>query len=861
MPSSPEYPPSGEDLIPFCRNALQTGRQALQEKYLAGGSPASLLHGTARLVDRVLRHLWHSNGMDRRLALIAVGGYGRGELYPASDVDLLILLPEADHDHHAPQLETLVGMLWDIGLEIGHSVRTIEQCLAEAARDITIQTSLLEARFLCGNRDLFARFAAAFAAQLDALAFFHAKRLEQEERYAKYQDTPYALEPNCKEHPGGLRDLQIIRWVGRTAAQARSWRELSRQGFITPLEARHLASTENFLRRIRIGLHLIAGRREDRLLFDHQEALAKSLGIAATAYRRASEVLMQRYYRNAKRITQLNTLILLELADRLERRPTTAPAIIDADFQVEQDLLDIRSSDLFERKPGALLTSFLSLSQHPELKGMTARCLRALWHARHHIDAAFRRDPANRASFLALFKTQRGLTHQLRRMNQFDILGAYLPAFGRIVGRMQHDLFHVYTVDQHILQVIRNLRRLSLPEFAHEYPEHSRLMAAFPEPWRLYLAALFHDIAKGRGGDHSRLGMRDAHRFCRNHGIGRDDTALIVFLVEHHLTMSLIAQKRDLTDPEVIRRFAALVGTEERLTALYLLTVCDIRGTGPKVWNPWKAKLLDDLYRLTRPLLTGESRTPPGGIEERQEEARSKLRLRGLRPGVEDALWREFDTAYFLRHDGDEIAWHTQQLYHRLAPEAPLVRARMNPAGAGLQVMIFVRDQPELFARICGFFARLGFTIVDAKIHTTRHGYALDSFALLDPEHQMPYRDMLGLIEHSLGEELERLPPLVPPPRVRLSRRARHLPLKPEVSIRADEDGKHHLLSIVAADRTGLLYAIALVLARHGVSVHGAKIMTLGERVEDTFLVSGAELGQTPTLVQLEQELLEILRV
>ncbi|WP_284155206.1 [protein-PII] uridylyltransferase [Sulfuricystis thermophila] len=854
-------PAPSSDLIAFCRDQLRTQREALQQRYLAGGHPAALLHGTARLIDRVLRHLWRTAGMDRQLALVAVGGYGRGELYPASDVDLLILLPEDAGENHTPQLESLIGMLWDIGLEIGHSVRSIGECLSEASRDITIQTALLEARFLCGDRALYERFHTAFATQLEPLAFFRAKRLEQEERYAKYQDTPYALEPNCKEHPGGLRDLQIILWVGRAATGAIGWQALARQGIVSALEARQLAGTENFLRRVRIALHLIARRREDRLLFDHQEALAKSLGIAATTHRRASEVLMQRYYRNAKRITQLNTLILLDLAARLEQRRAVAPIAIDADFQIDQNLLDIRSDDLFERQPAALLKSFLLLSQRPELKGMTARTLRALWHARRHIDAAFRRDAANRASFLALFKTQRGLTHQLRRMNQFDLLGAYLPAFGRIVGRMQHDLFHVYTVDQHILQVVRNLRRLSLPEFAHEYPEHSRLMAEFPDRWRLYVAALFHDIAKGRGGDHSQLGMRDARRFCRAHGISRDDTALIVFLVEHHLTMSLFAQKRDLTDPEVIRRFAALVGTEERLTALYLLTVCDIRGTGPKVWNPWKAKLLEDLFRLTRPLLTGESRISSGGVEERQEEARGKLRLRGLRSGIEDALWREFDTAYFLRHDSDEIAWHTQQLYHRPAPDTPLVRARMNPAGAGLQVMIYVRDQPALFARICGFFARLGFTIVDAKIHTTRHGYALDSFALLDPEHQMPYRDMLSFIEHELADELTRLPPLSSPPQARLSRRVRHMPLAPEVSIRIDENGRHHLLSIVAADRTGLLYAIALVLARHGITVHGAKIMTLGERVEDTFLISGAELGQTASLVQLEQELLETLKI
>jgi [protein-PII] uridylyltransferase len=854
-------PAPSADLIAHCREELRAGRASLQQRYLAGGHPAALLSGAARLIDRVLRHLWRTAKMDRRLALVAVGGYGRGELYPASDVDLLILLPDAGGDSHASQLEALIGMLWDIGLEIGHSVRTVEQCLEEAARDITIQTALLEARFLCGQRALFERFSAAFAAQLDPLAFFKAKRLEQEERYAKHHDTPYALEPNCKEHPGGLRDLQIILWVGRAATGARGWRALARHGVISPLEAQQLARAENFLRRVRIGLHLIAQRREDRLLFDHQEALAAQLGMRPTAHRRASEALMQRYYRNAKRITQLNTLFLLEMDERLERRAPAAPCVIDEDFQALHELLDIRDDALFARRPQAILRSFLLLSQRPALKGMTPRTLRALWRARGRIDAAYRRDAENRANFLALFKTERGLTHQLRRMNQFDILGAWLPAFGRIVGRMQHDLFHVYTVDQHILQVIRNLRRLALPEFAHEYPEHARLMAGFPERWRLYLAALFHDIAKGRGGDHARLGMRDARRFCRAHGIAEKDAALIEFLVEHHLTMSLYAQKRDLADPEVIRRFAAIVGSEERLTALYLLTVCDIRGTSPHVWNPWKAKLLDDLYRLTLPLLSGARRAAPGGVEERQEAARSKLRLRGLRPGSEEALWREFDTAYFLRHDSDEIAWHTLNLYRQPAPEKAVVRARMNPAGAGLQVMIYTRDQPELFARLCGLFARLGFTIVEAKIHTTRHAYALDSFALLDPERQMPYRDMLSLIEHALSEELTHLPPLAPPPRTRLSRRARHMPLTPEVTLRSDESGRHYLLSVAAVDRPGLLYEIARALARHGIAVHGAKIMTLGERVEDVFLISGAELAKTATLVQLEHELLEILRI
>jgi [protein-PII] uridylyltransferase len=446
-------------------------------------------------------------------------------------------------------------------------------------------------------------------------------------------------------------------------------------------------------------------------------------------------------------------------------------------------------------------------------------------------------------------------------MNQFDILGEYLPAFGHIVGRMQHDLFHVYTVDQHILQVVRNLRRFSLPEFAHEYPYCSRLMAAFPERWRLYVAALFHDIAKGRGGDHSKLGVGDAKRFCQSHGLSKTDTALIAFLVEQHLTMSAFAQKQDLTDPDTIRRFADIVKTEEQLTGLYLLTVCDIRGTSPKVWNVWKAKLLEDLYRMTRRLLAGEKVAPLAGLEERQEDARRLLRLRGLRPGVEATLWEQLDTAYFLRHDSEEISWHTQILYHRTNSAEPVVRARINPAGAGLQVMIYTGDQPELFARICGFFARLGYSIVDAKIHTTRHGYALDSFVLLDPGNQLPYRDMIGLIDHDLAEHLKLQPALGAPTAGRISRQVRHVALTPEVSIRADESSKNYILSVTAADRSGLLYAIALVLARHGVALSSAKIATLGERVEDTFLISGVELGKTATLVRIEQELLDTLQI
>ncbi|MDP2825800.1 MAG: [protein-PII] uridylyltransferase [Sulfuritalea sp.] len=852
------------ELAARARQRLSAGQQTLIAAWREKKHGQALLSGRAALVDNVLQEIWTALAMPENCVLAAVGGYGRGDLYPGSDVDLLILLPDEHTATHepctAPQLEQLIGLLWDIGLDIGHSVRSVGQCLDEAERDITVKTSLLDARYLAGARALYDDFEQSCNAALEPAVFFTAKQLEQAERYAKFSDTPYSLEPNCKESPGGRRDLQVIQWVARAAGIGDDWQSLTRAGLITEPEVRQLERVDRLLSDLRIELHLLAGRREDRLLFDHQEKLASAMGIGPTETKRASEVLMQRYYQNAKLVTQLNALVMQVLADRLLPARQGPPVIIDADFQMVREQLDVREEDVFQRHPRAILECFLLQMQRSELKGMTPRTLRALWRAQGCIDAAFRRDPENRALFLKLFQ-QKHLIHPLRRMNQYDILGRYLPAFGHIVGQMQHDLFHVYTVDQHILEVMRNLRRFAMPEFAHEYPFCSRLMTGFENRWLLYIAALFHDIAKGRGGDHSRLGRKDAARFCREHGIAGDDAELVAFLVEQHLTMSQVAQKQDLADPEVILAFAKKVGDLRRLTALYLLTVADIRGTSPKVWNAWKGKLLEDLFRMTASVLKGTAVLQLTGVAERQEEARRILRYHGLRPDVELELWSQLDTGYFMRHAAEEIAWHTRTLYHRPANKEPVVRARLNPMGDGLQVMVYVPDQALLFARLCGFFARLGYSIVDAKIHTTRHGYALDSFVVFAFGATQAYRDMIGLIEHGITEQLNRQPPLPAPVSGRLSRQVRHFPVTPEVEIRADERGSQYLMSISAADRPGLLYAIARVLGQHGVTLHTAKIATLGERVEDVFLISGKELAQTATLVRLEQDLLTALQV
>ncbi len=843
------------------RAFLQSGRRDLRAQFSRLSSPSRMLRAHARLIDRTLTSLWKSAGMPRDSALVAVGGYGRSELFPYSDVDILILIEREPQPREKELLEVLVGLFWDVGLEVGHSVRTLEACVEAATLDITVQTSLLEARLICGSRKLFGQLASVMQANLDSESFYGAKRLEQEHRHAKHQDTPYALEPNLKEAPGGLRDLQTIQWIASASGIGKRWSDLELHGLISRAEAVELGRNEELLKELRIRLHYLASRREDRIVFDYQTALAGQMRCTATGTRRASEVLMQRYFRAAKAITQLNTILLQNLGARLSERRLPQPRVLNERFQVRGELLDARSEKLFDTEPSSILESFLLMQQHQELRGMTAPTMRALWRARRHIDPKYRRNPLHKLLFLQILQQPRGIVHEFRRMNQYGILGRYIPEFGRIVGQMQHDLFHVYTVDQHILMVVRNLRRFTMPELAHEFPLASQLMSGFDRRWLLYVAALYHDIAKGRGGDHSTLGAVDARRFGRVHGLAPDDIDLVTFLVTHHLTMSSVAQKQDISDPDVIKSFAAAVQTERRLVAIYLLTVADVRGTSPKVWNAWKAKLLEDLFRSARHLLTGGELKLDSAVADTQAEAMRLLRLYALSDSVKDRFWAQLDTAYFLRHDAQEIAWQTRNLHYRVDSPKAVVRARLSNFGEGLQVMIYTPDRKELFARICGYFERANFNIVEAKIYTTRHGYALDTFLIMGRGKAAHYRDMISLIETELAQELEADTAFGPPVRGRISRRVRHFPVTPSVDIRPDERGTLYVLSLVASDRPGLLYGIARVLARYNINLRSAKINTLGDRAEDVFLVAGESLSNQRVVLMLEQDLLEELHV
>ncbi|MFY3384986.1 [protein-PII] uridylyltransferase [Paracidovorax sp. MALMAid1276] len=851
------------------RDAYRQDKAALLTALQATGASTRgirvLLRKLSTLAGDLLQTLWLRAELPADMALVAVGGFGRNQLFPYSDVDVLLLMPDGAEPEASSSLRTrlegFIGSCWDAGLEIGSSVRTVAECLAESAGDVTVQTSLLESRLVCGDAALYARFQRKFRARINPQAFLVAKTLEMRQRHNKYDNTPYSLEPNCKESPGGLRDLQMILWVSQAAGLGSNWAELAASGMATAFEVRQIERNEALLCLIRARLHAAAGRHEDRLVFDLQTAVAESFGYrsvspdGARLPMRASECLMRRYYWAAKAVSQLSQILLLNIEERLN--PSThEPRPINERFFEKAGLIEVASDDLYQRDPHAILETFLLYQTTVGLKDLSARTLRALYNARGVMDSAFRRDPVNRANFMRILQQPSGITHAMRLMNQTSVLGRYLWAFRGIVGQMQHDLFHVYTVDQHILMVLRNVRRFFMAEHAHEYPFCSQLAGGWDKPWLLYIAALFHDIGKGRGGDHSQIGAVEVRRFCRQHGVDREDARLIEFLVSEHLAMSRIAQKEDLSDPDVIASFARRVGNERYLTALYLLTVADIRGTSPKVWNAWKGKLLEDLYRATLRTLGGRAPDAAAEIEARKREALVLLALSALPFEAHKALWATLDVSYFMRHEAADIAWHTRHLSRHVGTPRAVVRARQSLAGDGLQVMVYAPDQEDLFARICGYFDRAGFSILDARVHTANNGHALDTFQIVASDQAGHYRELTHMVESDLVRVIEEGGPLPEPARKRVSRRVKSFPVAPRVTLRPDEKAQRWLLAISASDRAGLLYLVARVLAQHHLSVQLAKVSTLGERVEDTFLVQGPELQNNARQIQIETELL-----
>ncbi|MCC5860381.1 MAG: [protein-PII] uridylyltransferase [Gammaproteobacteria bacterium] len=846
------------------REALATESARMEQAFRDGVAVEALVAGRAALVDAVLVAAWQSSAgaLVDTAALVAVGGYGRGELHPGSDIDLMVLLPDTGSDGHEADIGGFITLLWDIGLEVGHSVRTVEQCAAEAGRDLSVVTTLMEARRLCGPASLVEAMLERIDPRhmWDSAAFFRGKVQEQQTRHHRYHDTGYNLEPNVKGSPGGLRDIQVIGWVAQRHYGTRRFEDLVALGVLSPGQLEIFRRGLAFLWKVRWGLHLLTGRREDRLLFDHQVRLAKLLGYEDASFTLAVEQMMQRYYRTVMELSRLNEMLLQLFEEAILQDPEARPRILNANFQVRNGFLAVRDDEVFNRDPSALMEIFLVLEQTPEIRGVAAQTIGLIKRSLHLIDEAFRQNPRNQRLFMEILRAPQGVTRQLRRMNLYGVLGLYIPAFGRIVGRMQFDLFHVYTVDAHTLFVVENLRRLALPRFDHDHPEHSRIMQALPKPEVAYLAGLFHDIAKGRGGDHSELGALDAEAFCLAHGLSPYDARLVAWLVRQHLVLSLTAQKKDISDPEVIAEFARLVGDETHLDYLYVLTVSDVRATNPKLWNSWKASLFHELYQQTRRALRRGLENPIDVdqlIDETQREARALQRTAGVEGAAAEAVWAHFTREYFLRHQPAEIAWHTGLLAAHAEDAGPLVALKAEPVSGATAVMVCSPYELDSFARVTAVLDELGLNIVDARIVPMADGRSLDTYTVLGADGSPIAEDFMDGIATRLArglaaEDLSRVNVTRRPPR---QVRAFNTPV--EIRYAEDTGAGRTVLELVAADRPGLLYRVGRVFRRYRVDVRNARIATVGERAEDVFYVT--DRAGHPLSPALKQELTEAL--
>jgi len=845
LDSLPAALDGGEDRIGAFRQALASGDADLRRRFEDDEPIEALVRDRARMVDVVLRHAWslHATPDDKDVALIAVGGYGRGELHPCSDIDVMILLPKTGLGGEHDGIERFLTFLWDIGLEVGHSVRTIDDCQRESVSDVSVATTLIEARLLTGPDFLFQAMRRALGQDnvWSSKAFFEAKVAEQQTRHHRYHDTAYNLEPNVKASPGGLRDIQTIGWVAKRHFGAETLDELVEHGFLTGAELRKLRTAQAFLWKARFALHVINGRREDRLLFDHQIRLAKMFGYEDATYTLAVEQFMQRYYRTVMDVSLLNEMLLQLFREAILDDGEAEILPLNPRFQVRNDYLEVTSDDVFARHPSAILELFRLMQEHPGLLGVRATTIRALGRHLWLIDEEFRQNPRNHRLFLEFMRAPQGVTHELRRMNLYGVLGRYIPAFGRIVGRMQYDLFHAYTVDAHTLFVVRNLRRLSLPRFAHEFPALSRLMEKLPKPELAHLAALFHDIAKGRGGDHSELGAVDAEAFCLEQGLSRYDARLVAWLVRNHLLLSLTAQKKDISDPKVIQEFAQAVGDQTHLDYLYLLTVADVRGTNPKLWNSWKSSLFHDFYERTKRALRRGLEAPIDREELVAETRSAALELttrHGLAPAQVEAVWTRMNDGYFLRHTPAEIAWHTRLLAEREPGDAsPLVSVREATERGGNSVLTYMPHRQHNFARTTATLDQMGLNILDARITPLHGGLSLDTYLVLeDTGTPIADRHRAHEIEQRLWRVLQ-LPEDATAPAVtrRAPRQVRMFSTPTQITFTEDPLHKHTILELIAGDRPGLLSEVGKVLLAEKVDVVTARIMTIGERAEDVF--------------------------
>ncbi len=857
------------EYLKIYKRHLDKGLQALIEQFQKGTSISQLLKARSSLMDHILITSWQQYAVNPDCALIAVGGYGRHELQPFSDIDILVLLSESDVQTQA--LESWLAFLWDIGLEVGHSVRTLEQCETLAQADITIATSLMESRYLCGAKTLYKKLNTLVEADnfWPSEQFFNAKVREHRERHKKFKDTSFNLEPNIKSNPGGLRDIQVMQWITLKHLKSNSLHHLIERNILTRREYRNLISHQQFLRRVRFALHALTGKREDRLSFEHQKKVAEWLGYEDDENKLAVEYLMQNYYRAVMAIRNLNELFIqIFEQEYLSSQLNSESTVLDEDFFIQNKRIGTDNPELFKQKPHTLIKIFTYIALDPEIRQIQAKTLRQIRSSQQIINKDYRNNTKNIAAWLEFLSSRQITSRGFALMKRTNVLGALVPIFAKIEGQMQFDLFHAYTVDEHTLFLLRHIIRYNKPECQHEFPICSDIVRELADPTVLHLAAIFHDIAKGRGGDHSELGAIDALEYAKSMGLNLQTAKLISWLVKNHLIMSLVAQRKDISDPEVIETFAKRIPDVLHLELLYVLTVSDIRATNPTLWNSWKESLLKELFLATKYYLS--QATPRTNQQEMLQDTRQQVLeqfVKSEKP-IEPVreLLQELGDEYLLRYHPEQIIWQLEQLLAQpLFKEnnQPYVAIKNHRSQAGTEIFIAINDQADLFAAIASVLCQNHLNIQAATLFTSPKGLCLDTFIVLDEQGQpLSYQERIDEIQNNLIQQLSDISNI----RLEVSRalpsRYKHFNVPTLITFSHDKATNLTILELAALDRPALLAKIGQAFRDCQVKIHSAKIVTLGEKVEDTFMISKTNdkpITDTTELAQLKQHIIELL--
>ncbi|MBD1555958.1 bifunctional uridylyltransferase/uridylyl-removing protein GlnD [Vibrio sp. S9_S30] len=831
------------------RHELERFSRDQKEEFLSHHPVTDLVLGRSEYMDMLLTRLWEYYGFDHieKLSLVAVGGYGRGELHPLSDIDILILNGSPLQDEVKTKVSEFITLLWDLRLEVGHSVRTVAECEEVGKGDLTVATNLQEARLICGCEDAFHRLKMLIHSETfwPSEVFYQAKIQEQKQRHARFHDTTYNLEPDIKSSPGGLRDIHTLSWVARRHFGATSLFEMSRYGFLTDAEYRELLECQDYLWRVRFALHIELKRYDNRLTFAHQLQVAEHLGFTGEG-NKPIEMMMKEFYRTLRRVAELNKMLLKLFDQAIINKGEQLPAdILDADFQRRGPLIEARKPALFQARPETILDMFLHIANDSSIEGVAPATMRQLRTARRRLNKFLHTIPEAREKFMDLVRHPNALHKAFSLMHRLGVMSAYLPQWSQIVGQMQFDLFHVYTVDEHSMRLLKHIHTFS---FAKNHAKHPICCEVYPRIQKkelLIIAAIFHDIGKGRGGDHSEIGAVEAYDFCIEHGLSKPESKLVSWLVKHHLLMSVTAQRRDIYDPEVVTGFAKKVRDEEYLEFLVCLTVADICATNPELWNSWKRTLLAELFYSSQRALRRGLENPVDvrdRIRHNQHLASAMLRKEGFTAREIEVLWQRFKADYFLRHTHKQIAWHGEHLLRLESKEQPLVLLSKEATRGGTEVFIYSKDLPNLFANVVGELDRRNFSVHDAQIMTSKDGYALDTFIVLDHHGELidenRHANMVRHLENILSEN-----DVANSKARRTPKQLMHFNVKTRVDFIPTKTRKRTLMEFVALDTPGLLANVGATFAELGINLHAAKIITIGERAEDLFILTSPNGG------------------